>query len=610
MATTAVVALGKSSIASYAEYEQLIGGVETQFGDSSSKVLQYANNAYKTAGMSANEYMNTITSFSASLLQSLGQDTAAAAEYGNMAVTDMADNANKMGTNIGSIQDAYQGFAKQNYTMLDNLKLGYGGTKTEMERLIADANALNAAQGKATDYSIENFSDVVAAIHDVQTEMGITGTTAAEASGTIQGSVSAMKSAWTNFVTGLSNENADLGQLVDNLIDSAITAGQNINTRIQVLLPRLTEGLNTLMQSVVPMLPGIIDGVLPGVLAGATQLINSLAAALPSIINTLTPVIVQAAPEIISSLATALISNLPLLLDSGVQIVLALAEGIIQSLPELIPVTVQAIGTIVENLISGIPSLITVGGDLISGLWQGIKNTATSLFPGLTSLLGETTQQAVATASAGLDQYTAKATAVAQNALNSSAETIMSAASVIPADADTPVSVMARSMEADISMEQSAQSAVQKTGTTMQNAVNTAGFDAAGRNAMSRFVQGMESMRGTVMSVANSIAQQAVNAINSALASAAANASSVAAGYGSYRAGGLDYVPYNGYPSILHRGEAVLTAGEADDWRRGRSGGNNTSGITIIQNIEAVPQTPAEFAAMTAAYFEQARWVI
>lgn len=177
-------------------------------------------------------------------------------------------------------------------------------------------------------------------------------------------------------------------------------------------------------------------------------------------------------------------------------------------------------------------------------------------------------------------------------------------------ETENPATISAKAMDSDVRAEQAARDVVVRTATALQNAVNTAGFDGAGRNAMSKFVQGMESMRGTVMGVANSIAQQAVNAINSALASAAANASRVAAGYGSYRAGGLDYVPYNGYPSILHRGEAVLTAAEADDWRRGRSGGSNSSGITIIQNIEAVPQTPAEFAATTAAYFEQARWAV
>lgn len=665
-AATAVGALMKSSISNYAEYEQLVGGVETLFKDSSGTVMQYADNAYKTAGLSANEYMNTITSFSASLLQSLGDDTAAAAEYGNMAVTDMADNANKMGTNISSIQDAYQGFAKQNYTMLDNLKLGYGGTKSEMERLIADANALNAAQGKLTDYSIENFADIVSAIHDVQTEMGITGTTAKEASTTIQGSVSSMKSAWTNFVTGLSNENADLGQLMDNLIDSVVTAGQNINTRLQILLPRLVEGLTQLANSLVPMLPGIVNSVLPGLLEGAAQLIDGLVSVLPSLISTITPVIAAAAPDIILSLTTALISNLPLILQSGVQIILALVNGIAQSLPQLVPVAVLAIGTLATNLISSIPQIIavagqlifgfsdglmngfvtlfpkiggwveqyiyqpirnfgsnmlSVGGELVSWLWNGIVSVATSLFPGLKNILGDATSEAVATAGASMQGAVTEAQNAAQSAAQAAANTVMTSASLIPVDAETPVSAMANVMENDMSMEEAGIEAVDRAGSSMQSAVATAGFDSAGQTAMQRFIQGINSMQGAVMAAVNAIASAAASRMQQALSSIQAMAASAGGSVGGY-ATGLDYVPYDEFPALLHKGEAVLTASEAAAWRAGKKEGasgnpvesnkkaDSYSGITIVQNIQSVPQTPVEFASTTAAYFEQARWAM
>ena len=213
--------VGKEALDSYADYEQLVGGVETLFKDSSGIVENYANNAYKTAGLSANDYMETVTSFSASLLQSLDGDTAKVAEVSNMAVTDMADNANKMGTDMSSIQNAYQGFAKQNYTMLDNLKLGYGGTKSEMERLLSDAQKISGVK-----YDISNLNDVYQAIHVVQGELGITGTTAKEASTTIQGSVSAMKSAWQNMLTGIADDNADFDGLINNLVDSIVTAGK------------------------------------------------------------------------------------------------------------------------------------------------------------------------------------------------------------------------------------------------------------------------------------------------------------------------------------------------------------------------------------------------
>ena len=224
----AFVSIVKNAVQAYAEYEQLVGGVETLFKDSAKTVQKYAQNAYKTAGMSANQYMETVTSFSASLLQSLGGDTAEAADMANLAITDMSDNANKMGTAMESIQNAYQGFAKQNYTMLDNLKLGYGGTKEEMERLIDDANKLRKEQGINSKLTIDSYADVVTAIHAVQTEMGITGTTAKEASETISGSIASMKGAWENFKVGLADDNADIEQLTQNLADSIVQVITNI----------------------------------------------------------------------------------------------------------------------------------------------------------------------------------------------------------------------------------------------------------------------------------------------------------------------------------------------------------------------------------------------
>ena len=219
-AAAAVAAVGKSALNAYADYEQLVGGVETLFGNASDKVLQNANRAFQTAGLSANEYMETVTSFSASLLHSVGKDTKEAAEYADRALVDMSDNANKMGSNMQDIQNAYQGFAKQNYTMLDNLKLGYGGTKEEMERLIADANKVKQANGEMADLSIDSFADITEAIHIVQTEMGITGTTAKEASTTIQGSVGMMKASWKNLLVGVADDTQDFGGLMDNFVDS------------------------------------------------------------------------------------------------------------------------------------------------------------------------------------------------------------------------------------------------------------------------------------------------------------------------------------------------------------------------------------------------------
>ncbi|WP_346935305.1 hypothetical protein [Clostridium sp.] len=257
-AGVALVGLTKLSIDQYAEYEQLVGGVETLFKDSSKTVMQYADNAYKTAGMSANEYMSTITGFSASLLQGLGGDTKKAAEIGNMAVTDMSDNANKMGTSMESIQNAYQGFAKQNYTMLDNLKLGFGGTKEEMQRLLAEAEKISGVK-----YDISNFSDIIEAIHVIQTEMGITGTTAKEAASTIEGSLNMTKSAWTNLLTGMADDNADFDVLVQNLVESLGALGENLLPRIKVVIEGIGELFRTLLPKVLEEVPGMIASLFP-----------------------------------------------------------------------------------------------------------------------------------------------------------------------------------------------------------------------------------------------------------------------------------------------------------------------------------------------------------
>ena len=253
-----VTALTTLSIKQYAEYEQLVGGVETLFKKSSDQVIKYANNAYKTAGMSANEYMKTITGFSASLLQGLGGDTKKAAQIGNKAVTDMSDNANKMGTDMQSIQNAYQGFAKQNYTMLDNLKLGYGGTKEEMQRLLKDAQKLSGVK-----YSIGNFSDIIEAIHVVQDKMGITGTTAKEAASTIEGSLNMTKSAWSNLLTGMADDNANFDVLVQNLIDSLGALGENLLPRIKIAIKGVGELFRTLLPKVLDEIPDMITSLFP-----------------------------------------------------------------------------------------------------------------------------------------------------------------------------------------------------------------------------------------------------------------------------------------------------------------------------------------------------------
>ena len=361
-AATGIAALTKSAVENYAQYEQLVGGVETLFKDSSAKVLEYANNAYKTAGLSANDYMETVTSFSASLLQSLGGDTEKAAEIGNMAVIDMSDNANKMGSSMESIQNAYAGFAKQNYTMLDNLKLGYGGTKEEMQRLIDDANALNAAQGNMTKYSIDSYADIVSAIHDVQTEMGITGTTALEASTTIQGSLASTKAAWENWLTGTGS--------VDALVGTVVNSAGLLAKAIGDILPSLTTGISQLVAQLAPEIPPLINQLLPSIIDSITTMISSLGSQLPAILATILPVITGSAPQIINTLITALISSLPIIVSSAGQLILALAAGISQSLPTLIPTIVDVVLQIVMTLVENVNLLVDAAVNL-RGRWYG-----------------------------------------------------------------------------------------------------------------------------------------------------------------------------------------------------------------------------------------------
>lgn len=343
VATTATAAFVKTAVDGFGEYEQLVGGVETLFGDAADTVVNNANNAFQTAGMSANEYMETVTSFSASLLQSLDGDTEKAASAADTAIQDMSDNANKMGSSMESIQNAYQGFAKQNYTMLDNLKLGYGGTKSEMERLLSDAEKLSGIK-----YDINNLSDVYEAIHVVQTELGITGTTAKEASTTIQGSLSSMKAAWSNLATGIATDGADVQGLIETFVTSLSTFAGNIMPVIQTAL----TGVSTLISQLAPV----------------------IAEAIPTLVTSCLPALLQAGFDIISALGNAFITNLPIILETGMQIILQLATGIADALPTLIPTIVQVIITIVEYLLTNIDLLIDAAIQLMTGLAEGFVN--------------------------------------------------------------------------------------------------------------------------------------------------------------------------------------------------------------------------------------------
>ena len=363
-AATAIGALTTAAVNNYAEYEQLLGGVETLFKNSADTVMGYAENAYKTAGLSANEYMETVTSFSASLLQSLDGDTKAAASAADMAITDMADNANKMGTSMEMIQNAYQGFAKQNYTMLDNLKLGYGGTKEEMERLLADAEKLSGQE-----YDISSYADIVDAIHVVQTEMGITGTTAKEAATTIQGSTASMKSAWANLVTGLADDSADFDTLMSNFVDSVVTVGENIIPRIQTTIQGVTQLVSAASKTIVPLIVDTLMQNLPSLLTAGVDLVFALVNGMLDNIDTVIDCVLQ----LIDVIVDKLIDNLPKLIEGGVRLIIALAGGLIKAIPQLVKNIPAIIAAIVKGLAAGTSQILEVGKNIVRGIWKGIS---------------------------------------------------------------------------------------------------------------------------------------------------------------------------------------------------------------------------------------------
>lgn len=383
---TALVGMVGASVKSYADIEQSIGGVETLFKDSANAVIENSKRAYKTAGIDANTYMEQVTSFSASLLQSLGGDTKKSAEIADQAIIDMADNSNKMGTSLESIQTAYQGFAKGQYMLLDNLKLGYGGTKTEMERLLSDASKLSGQK-----YDISNLSDVYQAIHVIQENLGITGTTGKEAMSTISGSVQTAKASFQNFLSGQGS--------IDDVISTFVTAGTNITNAIVKMAPQIVQGIVALVNGIIPQIPILIKTLLPVVLKGVIDIANGIIQALPTLIQMLSqmlPEILQALiqgvvqitqsladqmpvliPQIINAILDmipVLIDNLPLFIKAGYQLLTGIAVGLLNAVPSLLS-KLPGIASKIINYWHQLPGMMKeIGGNIIKGLWQGISN--------------------------------------------------------------------------------------------------------------------------------------------------------------------------------------------------------------------------------------------
>lgn len=423
-AVDSLVNLGKTALSSVGALEQNVGGVETLFGDTADAVIAAADRAYQTAGMSANDYMSTVTSFSASLLQSLGGNTEEAAKVADMAIIDMADNANKMGTSMDMIQNAYQGFAKQNYTMLDNLKLGYGGTKTEMERLLADAQKLTGVK-----YDINNLNDVYQAIHVIQEEMGITGTTAKEASETLEGSMAAAKAAWDNFMNGSGD--------ADQLADAFATAADNIVKNLAEIIPRFAETLPALAGAIVSQIPGLAAAIVPAVLSAGQSILEQARDAVTAFdfvaaaedvvqkitdfissdglgsflgclvdiftgivngISSMLPVLLPALVELIAYTVTTLIDQLPALLECALQLIIGLADGLLAALPVLIAALPEIINSVVSFLVAAAPQILQAGITLLLALVDALPTVIDALIAALPQIIESTVSTLVAAA--------------------------------------------------------------------------------------------------------------------------------------------------------------------------------------------------------------------
>ena len=363
----AAYSFGKEVVMAYADYEQLEGGVKKLFGDNDWElVVKNAQNAFKTAGLSANEYMETVTSFSASLVSSLGGDTKEAAELADRAIRDMSDNANTFGTDMQSIQNAYQG----QYNMLDNLKLGYGGTKSEMERLVKDAEKLNSsfkAQRDSTGALTLAYSDVIKAIGIVQDDMKITGTTAREASGTISGSLDTLKSSVKNLIIGLGTNNAD----IDNLLGNVVESFQNVVNNIQPIIERLIDYGPGIIGAVIP----VLQSMAPDLINTAVGLFNGLLEAVISVLPDLVPVAIDA----INLLAGTLIDNLPIIIDAGIQLIIGLIEGFADALPVLIDQAPKIISTLANAIINNLPRILEAGAKILQALANGMISMIGSL---------------------------------------------------------------------------------------------------------------------------------------------------------------------------------------------------------------------------------------
>lgn len=380
---SAFIDLGKQAVSGFADMEQLSGGVQKLFGEDDAKtVIANAQKAFGTAGMTANEYMETVTNFSASLIAGLDGDTAKATQIADMAIQDMADNANVFGTSIESIQSAYSGFAKGNFSMLDSLKLGYGGTKSEMLRLVKEAGVVDESIESLDDVS---FDQMIEAIHIVQENMNITGTTAKEASKTVSGSVGAMRSAWSNLVTGMADENSNFEELASNFINTLITPDGEGGVLGQ-LLPRIAIAIEGIGNAINALLPQLVQTVIPVLMDQLPVIISAVQTALQAIVSVI-PEVIPLISAMVPMLVSTLISLLPDIISAGIQLMLGLLQGLSDAIPQLVAMLPEIIDTICSTLIDNIGLIVDAGIDLLMGLLDGIMEALPDLIDRLPEIV-------------------------------------------------------------------------------------------------------------------------------------------------------------------------------------------------------------------------------
>lgn len=591
-AANMAMSIGKASLDSYADYEQLVGGVETLYKDSAGIIESYAKDAYKNVGLSANEYMETSTSFAAALISSLGGDTEKAAEMANTAISDMSDNANKMGTNISSIQDAYNGFAKQNYTMLDNLKLGYGGTQAEMKRLIKEAAAMTETQkklGVTVDSNSMSYANIVQAIHVVQANMDIMGTTSKEAATTIQGSTASMRSAWANLLTGIADPEQNFQGLMDDFVNSFIGAGNNIIPRIKEIVPTLIDGLSEIVTQLAPYVSSVIMELEPTIEEGLQALFGGLS----SVANELQPIVADVfsffGDAIISGLTSAIessdfsflldifnlvktaIENIANIIDSFKNNANAAWDAISAKIQEVVTfvqpyveAAMQVIGQVVTQVITDLTPVIQSIGEAFSAAWSLVQTVwawASAFF------------QAIFQAIVVI--FTPFAPIIS-GFFKAAWELVKAAWNIATSFFKNIFDIIANIFSAiDGVLSGDFQSAWESIQGIFEGVFDF--FSTVGQNVVEGIKGGIAAVWGGLVSFVQGL-WDGIKSIFVIDASDVKNNT----GSNSHRAGGLDYVPYNGYAADLHRGEMVLTAREAEKYRNGeKTGGDMVFQISI-----------------------------